>query len=203
MSLAANTPDRIDLAHLVCALVSTREPSRGLDKVIHAMIGGREPLATASHTDIRLATWIEDIPPYTMGGRSVAALARRLGVGIGVEPCDGGFLARVWGADGTFSVVAPTEGGAACAALARFAASGRDAVAFGLAGAGGDSLDVGRFADADRVIGDAPCGLGRASRRSRQNAEGELHHLLPSGRQCDQNPHLVSLDESSCIQALR
>jgi len=117
--------DSIDMADLVSALVSLRQPSRDLDRIVHSMVAGAAPRLSASPTDVRLGTWLaSEIPPYTEGGRAVNVLAHRLGVSVHTQRMAHGWRATVVDpSDGSLrSASSPSEGGAACAALASHAA---------------------------------------------------------------------------------
>jgi len=125
MSTDATAPRPIDMADLVSALVSMREPSRDLDRIVHAMVAGDAPRMSASASAVRLGSWLaSEVPPYTEGGRAVSVLAHRLGVTVRTERVRHGWRATVHDpADGSSrSASSHTEGGAACAALAGHAA---------------------------------------------------------------------------------
>ena len=123
--MSTSTGSAIDIADLVSALVSLREPSRELDCIIHAMVAGDSPRLSASASEVRLGTWLaSEVPPYTEGGQAVNVLAHRMRVGIRTWRTEHGWRATVHDPmDGSRrSASSITEGGAACAALAGHAA---------------------------------------------------------------------------------
>jgi hypothetical protein len=115
------TQKTIDLGDLVSALVSLRQPSRDLDGLIHSMLAGRSPRTSATLGDLRRSSWLaETTPEYTAGGPEVHVLATRLGSTLDIEEIAGGYraFARSPSTGRMGNAAAPTEGAAACAALA-------------------------------------------------------------------------------------
>jgi len=121
------TGKRFDLAHLVATLLSLREPSRGVDRIIEAMLAGSTILQSIASLQLKFSNWISDdsIPPYTAGGRAVWVLAHRLGLRVECEGTDYGYSAKATDPVSgiSFDVSGKTPGAAACAAMAAVAAA--------------------------------------------------------------------------------
>lgn len=111
----------IDTGDLVAALVSLRGPSRAVDEMINAMLGGRSARHDAERGAFVMGAWLADETlAFTAGGSAVDVLALRLGATIEATARGGGFraVAKDPHTGIECAASAPTEGGAACAALA-------------------------------------------------------------------------------------
>lgn len=124
-SCAIGAGPTLDLGDLVLSLVSLKAPSRSLDHVVEAMLGGdsvRPSIGTAAVTDAR---WLSaQTPAYTQGGSAVSVLARRRGYRLSVERWGSGTMAEARNirTGEAAKAIALTEGGAAAAAVASLAA---------------------------------------------------------------------------------
>jgi hypothetical protein len=127
MATASTNGKKFDLAHLVATLLALREPSRGADRVIDAMLAGSSVLPSISPMEIKFSNWMEDdaIPAYTSGGRAVLVLAHRLGMRIECEDTGFGCVATASDPEAglTMQVPGTIHAATACAALAAVAAA--------------------------------------------------------------------------------
>jgi hypothetical protein len=127
MTSGAMNGKRFDLAHLVATLLSLREPSRGVDRLIDAMLAGSSVLHSIAPMEIKFSNWMSEdaIPAYTAGGRAVLILAHRLGMRIECEDAEFGCVAIASDpeADVLMRVPGTIHAATACAALAAVAAA--------------------------------------------------------------------------------
>jgi len=121
----------IDLADLVTRLVHIREPDRELDNIVHAMLGGREPISTTDEAALRRSKWLEEeTPRYTAGGSAILILAHHLGMTVRLVSENAGRAYRVEAIskEGVRKeAVAYTYGAAACAAMTAVVATDLEA----------------------------------------------------------------------------
>jgi len=110
----------MDLADLVSVLVSLRAPSRQVDNVVEAMLGGPSVLSVISPAAVISSRWLSaETPAYTAGGNALSVLARRRGYRIHLSRDGERHVAEVrnlaTGMQATASAI--TEGGAGVAAV--------------------------------------------------------------------------------------
>lgn len=117
----------IDLADLVSLLVSMQEPSRVVDCVVEAMLGGERAHQTVTPATVITGRWLaQQAPEYTAGGQALSVLARRRGMKVRCVPDGRGFRAESYEPQSgrSASAVARTEGCAGVAAIARLSSEG-------------------------------------------------------------------------------
>lgn len=115
----------MDLAGLVGVLVSLRGPSRTVDQVVEAMLGGPCVVPLVSLSAVISSRWLSDeTPAYTSGGGALSVLARRRGCRVRTSMDGSRHRAEATdSATGASAVAhAPTEGGAGLAAICSLAA---------------------------------------------------------------------------------
>lgn len=113
----------IGLADLVGTLISLPIPSREVDEVVEAMLGGDEPRASLRPSDLRSGRWLSaETPAYTAGGGALAVLARRRGLKVRTWTAAGRGYAVATSSRGEARASALSEAGAGLAAIVRMAA---------------------------------------------------------------------------------
>lgn len=115
----------VDLADLVQSLVSLKAPSRELDHVVEAMLGGDAVKARIGTASVLDARWLAgETPAYTAGGPASSVLARRRGYRLSVTEETGALIAeaRDLRTGALARATATLEGAAAAAAIASLAA---------------------------------------------------------------------------------
>lgn len=115
----------VDLADLVQSLVSLEAPSREIDHVVEAMLGGGKACHEIGTVPVVAARWLADeTPAYTAGGAAVSVLARRRGYRLSTEGAGQAAIAeaRNLRTGACCRATARIEGAAAVAAIAGLAA---------------------------------------------------------------------------------
>ena len=114
----------MDLADLVSLVVSLGAPSREVDEVVEAMLGGDETSLTVSASSVISSRWLSaETPAYTAGGHALSVLAHRRGYRVSAAAGGTGYRAEAWvpGTAKRSCASARTEGGAGIAAIASLA----------------------------------------------------------------------------------
>jgi len=115
----------VDLADLVQSLISLEVPSREIDHVVEAMLGGSDAHPEIGVAPVVASRWLADeTPTYTAGGPAASVLARRRGYRLTVEGSGASWSAeaRNLRTGTTCRAMARIEGAAAVAAIAGLAA---------------------------------------------------------------------------------
>jgi len=94
MTQDALSERKFDLADLVSSLVSLNSPSRAVDQVIEAMLGGDAARSEIAPISVLGNKWLySETPYYTRDMKSVEGLAARRGVTFSTEKATAGFSA--------------------------------------------------------------------------------------------------------------